>query len=89
MPYFDKNISSNVYDASIGSEMLRPVRTINDIKTPVILSSCFLKRMQKQGNKRRSIISILCLYKIFGKHFTVLIIFADIAAYFMKPFSLP
>ena len=51
-----------------------------------ILSNCFFSRIQKQGTKHRSIISMLC--EIFCKDFTVFNVSPDTAANFFKLFSL-
>ena len=87
MPHLDSNIPSNICYASIGFKVLRFARNSSDINTFVTLSNCLWKRMQKQGSKHRSIIYMLS--KIFGKNFTVFNIFADRAAKFIQPFSLP
>ena len=55
------------------------------VNTFVTLSNCLLETMQKQGH--RSIISML--NKIFSKRFTVFNGFTDIAASFIRFFSLP
>lgn len=73
------NISSNVYYASIGSEVLRFAKN-----TFVTLSNSLLWRMQKQQRKHRSRISML--NKIFDKYLTVFKVFADTAANFIKLF---
>ena len=75
MPHFDSNIPSNIYYASIGSGILSFVKTTSDINTFVTLSNRLLKRMKKQGSKRRIIISML--NKSFGKHFSIFNLFAE------------
>ena len=72
---------SNIYYASIGSEILR--FTTSESNTFITLGYQLLKRMKKQGSKHRFIISML--KNIFGKHFNV---FADTADNFIKLFSL-
>ena len=84
MPHLDSNIPSNIYDASIGSEILRFARTTSDKITFVTLSNRLLERMKKQGRKHRSIISML--NKIFGKQFTIINLFPDTAANFSNFF---
>ena len=84
MPNLDSNIPSNIYDARIGSEILRFARINSDINTFTTLSNRLLKRMKKQGRKHRSIISML--NKIFGKQFAIINIFADAVANFSKFF---
>ena len=59
MSCLDSNIPSNVYYASIGSEILRFARTTSDENIFVTLSNPVLKRMHKQGSKYRSIIYML------------------------------
>ena len=67
MPYLDSNVPSNIYYAFIDPTILSFFRPISDISDFFTLSNQHLKRMQKQGIKYRSIISIL--KKIFGKFF--------------------
>ena len=50
MSRFNNNILSNIYFASIGSEVLSFARTISEINSFVKLSNRRLKKMQKQGN---------------------------------------
>lgn len=64
IPYLEINIPSNIYYASIGSEILNFARTTSHINTFVTLSNRLLKRMQKQGNKRRSITTIANKYSV-------------------------
>ena len=54
MPHLDSNIPSKIYDAPIGSEILRFARINSDINTFTTLSNRLLKRMKKQGRKHRS-----------------------------------
>ena len=56
--------------------------TTLDMDTFATLSTCLLKRTQKQGRKHSFIISIL--NKIFGKYSFVFKYFADTAANFIK-----
>ena len=51
----------------MSSEILRFVRTTWDINTFVTFFNHLSKRIQKQGSKHRSILSML--NEIFGKHF--------------------
>ena len=87
MPYLNGKISSNIYYTSVGSEVLRLARSTSDINVFVTLSNCLLKRIQEKGSKHRSMISML--NKIFGKDSTIFSVFADTAANFIKPSSLP
>ena len=86
VPHLGINILWNTYNASIGSESLRLFRATSDINTLVTLHNFLLKRMQKQGSKQRSIISML--NKIFYKHFTVFNVFTSTAANLIKLCSL-
>ena len=88
MPHLDNNIPSNIYNASMGSEILKFPVTTSDINTFVTLSLRFIKRIQKQRSKHRSILSML--NKIFGKP-TLFNVFGDTdtAANFIKLFLLP
>ena len=83
MPCVHCNIPSNIYYASIGSEILRFVIIIWDINTYATFSCCLLKEFR---NKK---VNIDPLNKIFGKHFTVFNDFADTAANSIKLFLLP
>ena len=86
LPHFDSNIPSNIYYASIRSETLGFCQ--NYFKHIfATLCDCFLKRMQKQGRKKRS--TIYMLNKVLHKNFAVFKVFADIAESFIKFFSLP
>ena len=51
MPHLDSNIPSNIYYTSIGSKISRFAKTTSDINTFTKLSSCLLKKMQKQTKK--------------------------------------
>ena len=88
MPHLDNNIPSNIYNTSMGSEILKFPITTSDINTFVTLSLRFIKRIQKQRSKHRSILSML--NKIFGKP-TLFNVFGDTdtAANFIKLFLLP
>ena len=59
MPHLDRNIPSNIYYATIGSAILIFARTTSEV-------NCLLKKMQKQGSKHRSAISML--NKMIGKY---------------------
>ena len=61
--------------------------TTSDMDTFATVSNCPLKRMQKQGSKRSSIISML--NKVFGKCLAVFNNFADTTVNFIKYFLLP
>ena len=87
MLHLDSNIPSNIYYPSIGTEILRFGGTTSDKNTFATISYSILKKMQKQGSKLRPMISML--NKIFGKHFTVFIVFTHAAANFIILFSLP
>ena len=64
------NILSIIFHASIGSEILFLLaRTTSHINIIATISSCLLKRMSKQRDKYRFIISML--NKIFDKSFIV------------------
>ena len=82
MPHLGSNIPSNIYYASIGSEVSKFARTTSNINNFVTLSNRLLKKMQKEGSKHRSTISML--HKIFGKRFTVFNIFEYTAVNFIK-----
>ena len=83
MSHLDSYIPLNIYYTSISSEIVGFVRTTSEINAFVTLSNGLLKKMQKQGSKHRSIISML--KKIFGKHF-VFNTFADKKTNFIKRF---
>ena len=65
LQHFGSNIPSNIYCASIGSEILRFARATSNIYTFKTI-----QKIQKQGSKLRSIISTL--NKITGKYSTFL-----------------
>ena len=44
MPHWGSNIPSNIYYASMGSEVVRFAETTSDINTSVTLFSCLLKK---------------------------------------------
>ena len=85
MPHSDSDISSVIYYASKGSEILRLARTISHINTFATRSNSYLKRMQKQRSRQRSIISMLI--KIFCQYFTVFKVFIDTTTNFIKIFN--
>ena len=58
MSHLDSHIPSNIYYGSIDSEILTLARTNSDTNTFATLSIRLLKRMQKQGSKHTSIISM-------------------------------
>ena len=86
MPHVDGNIPSIIYSTFVGSEIFRFARTTSDMNTTVTLSNRHLKRLQRKGTKKRSIISMLP--KIFCKQVTVLEVFADTVVNFLKLFLL-
>ena len=87
MPHLDSNIPSDIYYASIGSEILKFARSTSDINTFLTLFSCLLRKMQQQESKHRPITYML--NKLFGKLSTVFNVFAEAATNFIKLFSLP
>ena len=86
MPYLDSNVRSNIYYAFIDPTILSFFRPISDISDFFTLSNQHLKKMQKQGIKYRSIISML--KKIFGKYLNFFKVFTDPAENFIKLSSL-
>ena len=83
LSHFDSNIPSNIYYASIRSETLGFCQ--NYFKHIfATLCDCFLKRIQKQGSKKRS--TIYLLNKVLDKNFAVFKVFADIAGSFIRFF---
>ena len=85
MPFLDSNMPSKIFYASIGSEILRIVRTtteLNDLKNRV---DELLTRMKKQGTEQGRLVSII--KKLFGRHTLNFKKFADTAQDFLKLFS--
>ena len=82
----EHNISSNIYYASTGSEVLRLARTSSGSNAFVAFDNQLLETVQKQGSKHKSIVSML--KKIFVKHFNVFDTFADTPDNFIKHFLL-
>ena len=58
MPHLDSNIPSNIYYVSISSGILRFAGNTSDINAFATVSIRHLKRMHRQGNKYRSIMSM-------------------------------
>ena len=75
-----------IYYASVGSEIVRNVINTLGRNTFVTLSTRLLERMQKQASKHRSIIFLL--NKVFGKHFNVFNVLADMASNVVKIFAM-
>ena len=69
VPYLDSNISSNVYDASIGSEILHIARKATDLVNLVTRVNLLLIQRKKQDSECTRINPLL--KKMFGKHFII------------------
>lgn len=65
MPHLDSKISSNIYYASAGYEILKFSRTKSDINIFATLFSRLFKKMQRDGSKHQLKKSML--NKTFGK----------------------
>ena len=75
------NITSKIFYALIGSEILRITSTTTDLINMVRRVNLLLIQMKKQGSECTRVISLL--KKIFGKHFKVLNKLADTADNFI------
>lgn len=82
----EHNISSNIYYASTGSEVLRLARTSSGSNAFIAFDNHLWETVQKQGSKHKFIVSML--KKIFVKHFNIFNTFADIPDNFIKHFFL-
>ena len=85
MPHLGSNVPSEISYASIGSEILRFARTTSDSNAFITFANQFLKKMQKENSKHKSIISKLVKNNLSTFNFLdfFLIIFADTADNFI------
>ena len=86
MPYLGSNITSKIFHASIGSEILRIIKRRTDLINMIAHVNNLLIEIKKPGSECTRIFSLL--KKIFWKHFKVFHQFADTAVEFIKLFSL-
>ena len=59
MPHLDSNILSNIYYASLASQILRFHRNTSGSNTFITLVNQLIKRIQMQDNKQRFMITML------------------------------
>ena len=91
MPHLGSNISSDIYNASIGSEAMRFAGNTSESNTFVTFANQLLKRMQKENSKHRFVISKLIKNNFSTFNFLdfFLIFFADTADNFIALFFIP
>lgn len=84
MPYRNSNIPSNMFYATLGSEVLRIGRATSHVDDFQKSTSSLLSRMKKQGAEHKSLSNVL--KKMYGRH-DVLHRFATNAKLFTKLFN--
>jgi len=85
MPFLSSNLPSKIFYASVGSEILRIVRTTTELDDIKIRVETLLIRMKKQGSEKKRIITLM--NKLYGRHAEVFSKFADTSDNFIKLFS--